>query len=71
MHKENQFLVFPLLSKQGKPVTYAMVIYTIHIYYSKHGTSDVDHFEMTDNHNCSKGMAEQKQGLPSVPSKQG
>ena len=47
-----------------------MVIYIVHIYYSKHGTSDVDHFEMTDNHNCSKGMAAQKQGLPSVPSKQ-
>ena len=48
-----------------------MMIYTVHIYYSKHGTSDVEHFEMTDNINCAKGMTAQKQRFPSVPSKQG
>ena len=33
--------------------------------------SDVGQFEMTDYHNCGKGITEEKQGLPSFPSKQG
>ena len=48
-----------------------MMIYTVYIYYSKHGTSVVEHFEMTDNCNGGKGMTAQKQGLLSVPSKKG
>ena len=47
-----------------------MMIYTVHIYYSKHGTSGV-HFEMTENDNCGKEMTAQKQTFPLVPSKQG
>ena len=38
-----------------------MMIYTVHIYYSKHGTSDVEHFEMTAQNEVS----------PSVHSKEG
>ena len=38
-----------------------MMIYTVHIYYSKHGTSDVEHFEMAYNHGYGKGMTAQKQ----------
>ena len=45
--------------------------YTVHIYYSKHGTSDVECFVMTDNHNYGKEMTAQKQGLLSVPAKKG
>ena len=33
--------------------------------------SDVGQFEMTDYHNCGKGITEEKQGLLSFPSKQG
>ena len=43
--------------------------YTVHIYYSKHGTSDVDHFEMAYNHIYGKGMTAQRQEPPSVPPK--
>ena len=45
--------------------------YTLHIYYSKHGTSDVKDFEMS--HNCGYGnsMTKQKQGLLSVSSNDG
>ena len=39
-----------------------MIIYTVHIYYSKHGTSDIEHFEMA----YSKGMPAQKKPIPSV-----
>ena len=45
-----------------------MMIYTVLIYYSKHGTSDVEHFEMAYNDGYGKGMTGQKQGPPSVPS---
>ena len=41
--------------------------YTVHIYYSKYGTSDVEHFEMTYNYGYDKIMTAQKQGLRSVP----
>ena len=71
MSKSNKFLLFPIIRKQGKLVGYNGDIYTVFIYYSKHGASDVEHFEMTYNHNCGKGMTAQKQGPPSIPSKQG
>ena len=45
------------------------MIYTVHIYYSKHGASDVEHLEMSYNHDYGKGVTTQKQGPPSVPSK--
>ena len=42
-----------------------MMIYTVHIYYSKHGTSDVEHFEMSNNYG--KEMPTQKKPIPTVP----
>ena len=41
------------------------MIYTVHIYYSKHGTSDVKHFEMSNNYG--KGMPAQKKLILTVP----
>ena len=61
MLKKSQFLLFPLLTKQGKPVIYNDDIHCTYIYYSKHGTSDVEHFEMTA----------QNEVPPSVYSKEG
>ena len=46
-----------------------MMIDTVHIYYSKHGASDVEHFEMTYSNDCGEGMTAQKQGPPSLHSK--
>ena len=67
MSRRNQFLLFPLLRKQGKP-GYTMMIYTVNINYSKHGASDEKHFEMTYYNDCGKGMTAQKQRPPSLPS---
>ena len=44
-----------------------MVIYTVQIYYSKHGASDAEHFEMSYNYGYGKGMTEQKKQNPPVP----
>ena len=38
-----------------------MIIYTVSIHYSKHGASDVEHFEIMDNNDCGKGTTAQKQ----------
>ena len=48
-----------------------MITHSVHIYYSKHEISDVEHFEMTNYHNCGKVMTAQKQGHLSIPSKKG
>ena len=44
-----------------------MIIYNVHIYYSKHGLSDAEQFEVL--HNCSygKSMTAEKKGIPPVP----
>ena len=44
-----------------------MMIYTVHIYYSKHGTLDVEHFEMSNNYGYGKGMPAKKKPIPPVP----
>ena len=59
MLKKSQFLLFPNLTKQCKPVIYNDDIY--YIYYSKHKTSDINHSEKTA----------QNQGSPLVHSKEG
>ena len=44
-----------------------MMIYTVHIYYSKHELSDAEQFEVL--HNCSygKGMTAEKKAIRPVP----
>ena len=42
------------------------MIYTVNIYYSKHGTSDVDHLEMSSNYGYGKGMLAQRKPIPPV-----
>ena len=59
MLKRNQFLLFSLLLKLGKPVIYNDNIYTVIIYYSKHGVSEAAHFEMVYNPGYGKGMSAQ------------
>ena len=44
-----------------------MMIYTVHIYYSKHGTSDVEQFEVPYNYAYDKGMTAEKKSIPLVP----
>ena len=44
-----------------------MMIYTVHIYYSKHGVSDVEHLEISYNYGYSKGMTARKKPIPPVP----
>ena len=44
-----------------------MMIYTVHITYSKDVASDVEHFEMSNNHGYGKGMCAQTKPLPPVP----
>ena len=44
-----------------------MVIYVVQIYYSKHGVSDVEHFEIPSNYGYGKSMTEQKKQNPPVP----
>ena len=63
MHKQKHFFLFHLLRKQGKSVICNDDIYCI-IYCSKHGASDVEHFEMPHNHSYGKKMSAQKQGVP-------
>ena len=63
LQKRNQFLLLLLLRNQGKVVN-AMMIYIVHVYYSKHGASDVEHFEMPHNHIYDKELSAQKQGVP-------
>ena len=38
-----------------------------HIYCSKHGTSDGEHFEMASNYVYGKGTAAQSTPIPPVP----
>ena len=38
--------------------------YTVRIYYSKHGTSDVEHLEMTINYGYGKRMPAQRKIIP-------
>ena len=40
---------------------------TVHIYYSKHGASDVKHFEIPYSYGYGIGMTEQKKQNPPVP----
>ena len=44
-----------------------MMIYTVCIYYSKHGTLDVEHFETQSNYGYGKGMTDERKPLPPVP----
>ena len=65
MQKRKQFLLFPLLRNQGKPVIYNNNIqYT----YSKHGLSDVEQFEVLYNYSYGKGMTAEKKAIPPVSS---
>ena len=43
------------------------MIYIVCIHYSKHGTSDVEHFEMEYNYGYGKGMTVQRKPIPPVP----
>ena len=51
--KKKQLLVFPFLRKQVHPVN-TMMTYTVHVYYSKYKTPDVEHFEMANNYGYGK-----------------
>ena len=44
-----------------------MMIFTVHIYYSKHGTSDVVHIEMPYNYCYGKGMTAQRKPIAPIP----
>ena len=44
-----------------------MITYTVQIYYSKHGTSDVEHLEMSDNYCYSKEIPGQKKPILPIP----
>ena len=44
------------------------MIYTVHIYNSKHGVSDEEQLEMAYNYGYGKGMSAHTKPLPSVPS---
>ena len=47
-----------------------MMTYTVHIFYSRNGTSDVEHFEMASNYGYGKGtLAQWKPTSPVSPSK--
>ena len=48
-----------------------MMTYTVHIYCSKHGTSEAELLKMAYNYDYGKVMTAQKQQLPSVPSNDG
>ena len=43
-----------------------MIIYTVHIYYSKHGTSDEENFQISYNCCYDKGMTSQRKPIPHV-----
>ena len=47
-----------------------MMLYTvyIYIYYSKHETSDVEHFEIPCNYGYGKGMIVERRPLLPLPS---
>ena len=68
LHKSKQFLQFPFLRNQGKPVI-CNDVYIVHIYHSKHGNSDVEYFEIPYNHSFDKEITAQKQEPPLVPPK--
>ena len=40
---------------------------TVHIYYSKHGASDVEHFDVHCNYCYDKEMITQGKPIPPVP----
>ena len=71
LQKRNQFLVFPLLRKQGELAIYNYDIYNLIICYSEIEASEAELFEMTNNKNYGNGMTEQKQGLLLVSSNDG
>ena len=71
LQKRNQFLVFPLLRKQGELAMYNDDINNIIICYSEIEASEAELFEMTNNKDYGNGMTEQKQGLLSVSSNDG
>ena len=43
------------------------MIYTVHIYYSKHETSAVERLEIPHNYGYGKDMTAQTKPLPPVP----
>ena len=66
-HKRNHLLLFHLLRNRGKPIIFKDDI-TLHIHYSNHGASDLEHFEMANNYGYGKGMLAQKKPTPPVTS---
>ena len=44
-----------------------MIIYTVHIHYSKHAASIVEHFDVHYNYGYGKGMTSQRNVIPPVP----
>ena len=43
------------------------MIYIVHIYYSKHGTSDVEQYQVPYNYTYGKVMTAQTKPIPPVP----
>ena len=43
------------------------MIYTVHIYYSKHGASDVEYFDVHFNYSYGKGMTSERKLIPPIP----
>ena len=41
--------------------------FTVHVYYSKHEVSDVEHFDVHYNYSYGKGMPAQRKPIPPVP----
>ena len=39
----------------------------VHIYYSEHRTTNVEHFEMVNDHDNCKGMPTQRKPTPPFP----
>ena len=66
LNKRNQLLLFPLLRNRCKPIILKDNI-TLHIYYSNHGVSNQEHFEMADNKSYGKVMPAQKKPTPPAP----
>ena len=44
-----------------------MMIYNVHICYSKHGLSDVEEFEVLHNYSYGRAMTAEKKAIPPVP----
>ena len=47
--------------------SYIMMTFTVHVYYSKHEVSDIEHFDVHYNYSYGKGMPAQRKPIPPVP----